>query len=96
MIFCGVGLLRPRAVTIFAAAAAFVFCCGIEFAKLYQAPWIESVRATLPGRLILGRVFSWNNLAAYAIGILAGGLVEIGFYLGRTKSKPLAKPPAHT
>lgn len=79
MIFCGVGFLRPRATTIFLVVAAFTFCCGIEFAKLYHAPWMDSVRATLLGRLVFGQVFSWNNLAAYAVGILFGGLIETGF-----------------
>ena len=87
MVFCSVGFLRPGATTMFAVAAALGFSCAFEFAKLYQAAWIESVRATLPGQLILGRVFSGNNLAAYALGIFTGGLVELGFHQWRAKRK---------
>jgi hypothetical protein len=85
MVFCGTGLLFPRLPTAFTGLAAFTFSCAVEFSQLYQAPWIESVRDTLPGRLILGRGFSWRDIAAYAIGILIGWVVEIGFYKFLTK-----------
>jgi hypothetical protein len=78
VVFCGIGFLRPRWPTALAGVAAFMFACTVEFAKWYQAAWIESVRATLPGRLVLGSVFSWKNIVAYATGILIGWVVEAG------------------
>jgi hypothetical protein len=78
MVFCGIGFLRPKLPTVCAAMAALAFSCAVEFFKLYHAPWIESVRATLPGRLVVGSVFLWKNIAAYAIGILFGWAMETG------------------
>ena len=78
MIFCGLGFLRPKLPTTFTAITALAFACAVEFLKFYQSPWLESVRATLPGRLMLGSVFSWKNIAAYAIGIFFGWAVETG------------------
>jgi hypothetical protein len=31
------------------ALAAIAYCFAIEFFQLYDAPWITSIRATLPG-----------------------------------------------
>ena len=96
MVFCGFGVLYPKLPATFNALAAFTFSCAIEFFQLYQAPWIESIRDTLPGRLILGRGFLWSDIAAYAFGILVGCVVETGFFkfLAR-KNSPHRTPPDH-
>ncbi|MEY4763641.1 MAG: hypothetical protein RI907_314 [Pseudomonadota bacterium] len=52
------------------ALAAFAFACADEFSQLYQAPWLNQVRATTLGHLVLGAHFSWWDLLAYACGIL--------------------------
>lgn len=49
---------------------SIIICVSIELSQLYQADWINSVRSTLPGRLILGRGFLWSDVVAYIIGIL--------------------------
>ena len=76
MVFLGFGFWFRRAPTVVVALAAFAFSVGIEVSQLYHAPWIDSVRATLPGRLVLGSGFAWTDLAAYAVGILVGALIE--------------------
>ena len=83
MIFLGMGFLFPRLPTCYAGLAAFAFSCAVEFFQLYQALWIDDVRDTLPGRLILGRGFAWADIAAYAVGILLGCLAEILFARNR-------------
>jgi hypothetical protein len=50
------------------SAWVFMVTCGIEFLKLYQAPWFQSIRTTLAGRLIFGSTFDWWNFGIYAIG----------------------------
>lgn len=50
------------------AAVSLFLCCLIEFSQLYQASWINSVRKTLPGRLVLGLGFLWTDLIAYILG----------------------------
>ena len=51
---------------------SLVFCFAIEFSQLYQAPLINSLRRTLPGRLILGQGFLWGDLLAYTAGVGMG------------------------
>lgn len=76
MVFLGLGFWFRRASTIALALTAFAFSTGIELFQLYRAPWIDSFRATIPGRLILGSGFSWTDILAYAVGISFGVAVE--------------------
>jgi hypothetical protein len=48
----------------------------IELQQLYQAPWIEAIRETLLGNLILGFHFSWLHLFCYLVGAILGALSE--------------------
>ena len=87
IVFLGVGFLFPRLASGFAGLTAFLFSCAVEVSQLYHAPWIESVRDTLPGRLILGRGFSWCDMEAYAVGILIGCALEILLFKFLTTKK---------
>ena len=72
LVFLGFGFLLPRAPTSRVALLALAFAWGIEFFQLYQAPWINGIRATIPGKLVLGNTFHWSDLVAYAVGIAVG------------------------
>jgi len=75
MVFWGFGVLAPRARTSRVGLAALAFCVAIELSQRYRAPWIDAVRATLPGRLILGQGFHAFDLVCYVLGAaLAAGL----------------------
>lgn len=56
---------------------SLLFCYAIEFSQLYKAPWIDSLRHTLFGRLVLGDTFLWGDLLCYTIGVSVGVLVEM-------------------
>jgi hypothetical protein len=56
--------------------ASLLFCYAIEFSQLYQAPWINRIRHTVLGGLILGEVFLWGDILSYTIGVGLGILVE--------------------
>ena len=58
------------------AIAALLICFAIELFQLYQAEWINVIRQTLPGRLILGSGFLWSDLLAYCIGVTAAFIFE--------------------
>ncbi|MEO8610423.1 MAG: DUF2809 domain-containing protein [Chloroflexota bacterium] len=49
---------------------------GIEFSELYQADWINAIRAYKLGGLILGYTFLPSDLLMYLCGIGAGVLLE--------------------
>jgi hypothetical protein len=76
MVFVGFGFLLPRASTLLIALLALGVAWGVEFSQLYHAPWIDAVRATIPGRLVLGNTFNWPDLIAYAVGVALGTWAE--------------------
>lgn len=55
---------------------ALVFSYLIEISQLYHAPWIDAIRATTLGALILGFGFLWSDIACYTIGIILGVVVD--------------------
>ena|SRR5688572_21745991 len=76
MVFVGLAFVRPGASTAHLSVLAFVISCAIEFSQLYQAPWLNEIRGTTIGHLVLGSTFSWSDIAAYAIGVLVGSLID--------------------
>ncbi|HDR7438181.1 MULTISPECIES: DUF2809 domain-containing protein [Bacillus] len=76
MIFTGFGFLFPKIKTRKLTFISLMFCCGIEVSQLYHAEWIDSVRATTLGGLVLGYGFLWSDLLAYTIGIGIGMFCE--------------------
>lgn len=57
--------------------AGVIFSFAIEFSQLYQAPWINEVRHTLFGRLVLGEGFLWSDLLCYLVGIGMGLIIDL-------------------
>jgi Protein of unknown function (DUF2809) len=76
--FLGIGLLLPGASAGRVALLALSFSLLVEVGQLYHAPWIDSIRRTPLGGLILGFDFVWSDLACYAVGVMMGMLVEYG------------------
>jgi hypothetical protein len=75
--FAGIGLLLPRASTRTVAVLAVAFCVAVELSQLYHAAWIDSIRHTTLGGLILGYGFLWSDLACYAAGVGLGVILEL-------------------
>lgn len=65
-----------------AVMGSLLFSYAIEFSQLYKAPWIDGLRHTLFGRLVLGDTFLWSDLLCYTVGIGFGVLVD-GWLLSR-------------
>ena len=76
MVLFGWRALRPRARTRDVALLTMATSVAIEVAKLWQAPWLVQFRHTTVGHLLLGQVFSWQNLVAYGVGVLAGVVLD--------------------
>ncbi|MGR5910200.1 ribosomal maturation YjgA family protein [Bacillus pacificus] len=74
MIFIGFGFLFPKIEMKKLALISLMFCYGIEVSQLYHAEWIDSIRATTLGGLVLGYGFLWSDLVAYTIGVGIGFL----------------------
>lgn len=76
MITWWISALVPSARSVVRGAVAWTICGVVEVSQLYHAPTIDAVRATLPGRLVLGSGFDPRDLAAYAIGVIAAVLLD--------------------
>ncbi|MGE7886972.1 DUF2809 domain-containing protein [Bacillus cereus] len=76
MIFTGFGFVFPKMTTKKLAFFSLIFCYGIEVSQLYHANWIDSIRATTLGGLVLGYGFLWSDLVAYTMGVGVGMLCE--------------------
>lgn len=83
MVFLGLAFLFTRLPAKLIALFTLVFAFSIEISQLYHAPWIDRLRATQLGGLVLGFTFVWSDLLCYCIGILIGLLVETYLMSGR-------------
>ncbi len=75
--FLGFGLILRRQSTWRVALFAMTFSILIEVSQLYHAPWLESIRHTILGGLILGFDFLWSDLACYAVSVGLGVAIEL-------------------
>lgn len=77
LVFLLVGFLFPGLSTARAALVAGVIAAAVEFGQMVHAPWLEALRGTLCGRLVLGRGFLWSDLVCYGVGIAIGVVAEL-------------------
>ncbi len=74
MVYCLVGFLRPRWRTLLVIFVASCIAVSVEVSQLWHTPWLDAFRQTRLGVLLIGRFFSWADIAAYLAGIaLAAG-----------------------
>ena len=76
MIYWTVSSVRPLWPLTRGALVSSVIALCVELFKLYHVPLLDAFRLTLPGKLLLGRVFSLRDLVAYAVAIMAGVLAD--------------------
>jgi hypothetical protein len=74
--FLLIGLALPRASTWRVALLAMIVSNLVELSQLYHAGWIDAIRRTALGGLILGSGFVWSDLACYAVGVGLGVVIE--------------------
>ncbi|KGK87009.1 DUF2809 domain-containing protein [Clostridium sp. HMP27] len=85
MVFFIFGFIFRDSETKKIALIGILFCYLIELSQLYHANWIDSIRKTTLGGLVLGYGFLWSDLLAYAIGIGIGITIEI--FLSKLRRK---------
>jgi hypothetical protein len=88
MVYWTVAWLIPDASIKKVALLALAFSYADEVSQLYQAPWINAVRRTTLGHLVLGSAFSWLDMLAYTIGVAAGATVEYFLPFNSVRSGP--------
>lgn len=80
MVFWALGFIFKSESTVVIAAGALTLSFVVELTQLYHSPYIDSVRSTLIGGLLLGYTFIWSDLVCYTAGVLIGILFEKLFY----------------
>ena len=76
MIYWIVRFIRPDLGYGYSVLIALGICFCIELSQLYHADWINQIRETRLGRLVLGRGFLWSDLLAYAFGSATGFVID--------------------
>ena len=92
--FCLAALVVwPRARAWAVALAVLAATCGVELLQLWHPPWLEAVRATVPGGLLLGSTFVWEDFPWYFVGAALGwGWIVALQRLGRARLSRRAGP----
>uniref|UniRef100_A0A942T7T0 DUF2809 domain-containing protein n=2 Tax=Bacillaceae TaxID=186817 RepID=A0A942T7T0_9BACI len=76
MVYLGFRFLLFRKRILTALLLSLIFSFGIEFSQLYQAGWINQIRGTVLGALVLGHGFLMVDLLRYTIGIMIGSFID--------------------
>ena len=69
MVFFLVAIAASHSPRLSVASIAASIAVAVELFRLVHAPWLDAFRLTLPGALLLGRIFSPWNMLAYGAGI---------------------------
>ena len=92
-----IGAVAPGARVGRRSIAAIAVCWAVEASQPWHAPWLEAIRATTLGSLVLGRGFDPGDLPAYAVGVIAAALGEtiVGSLRARRSTSPgdAGEPP---
>ena len=76
MVYFAAAVVWRRAPVARIGVGALLFSVLVEASQLYHAPWIDAVRATRLGGLVLGFGFLWSDVVCYAIGVGLGAMVD--------------------
>lgn len=77
LVFALAGAIAPQARLRTRALLALAYAFASEFSQLVKVEWLDAVRQTRLGALVLGQGFLWSDLACYAAGIALGALGEL-------------------
>jgi hypothetical protein len=60
--------INPKIPPRLAAILVFMITALLEFLQLWHPPFLEAIRATLIGRLLIGTTFDWWDFPHYMLG----------------------------
>lgn len=76
MMYLLVSVLLPGQRILRRGVIALSLAFLVEVSQLYHAPWIDAIRATTLGGLVLGFGFLWSDFACYTVGVVLGMVIE--------------------
>jgi uncharacterized protein DUF2809 len=79
MIVWWMGVAAPHLALRTRGLMAFAVCIAVELSQLYQTPFLDALRRTLLGHLVLGNGYDPRDFLAYGVGVaLAVALGHLG------------------
>lgn len=75
-LFLGLALLFPRWASLRLGILAFILSVLVEISQAIDTPWLNAARDTVPGQLLLGQVFAWEDFPRYFLGALLATLLD--------------------
>jgi len=76
MLFLVVSFVLAGRLLVQRCIISLVLAFAVEVSQLYHSPWIDGIRSTTLGGLVLGFGFLWSDLVCYLVGIVAGVLAD--------------------
>jgi hypothetical protein len=87
LVYWCLALLLACAKPIVIAVLALLISTAVEFFKLFNPPAIDAFRDTFAGKVLLGRYFSFRDIAVYCIAICIALWIDHTALHSRTASK---------
>lgn len=84
MVYLLLAAIWPRVSFRRLAVGTAAFALAVEVGQLYHAPWIDAVRDTRLGGLVLGFGFLWSDVACYAVGVALA--VALDWWITRSRA----------
>ena len=76
MVYWLVAFVLPQKAPRFLGLLAAVVAAAVECFKLYHSAGLDAFRLTLAGKLLLGRVFSLQDIAVYWLAIVVAACLD--------------------
>lgn len=76
MVWLGWAMVLPRADAATLGWMALLTSSMVELSQLYKTPWLDALRETTMGHLVLGSGFAGHDIVAYAVGIAVGVMLD--------------------
>lgn len=76
MLFWVLAVASRHASTSQLAAITIAIAFAVEYSQLYHAAWIDAIRQSRVGALLLGSGFRWSDLVCYVVGVCGAGVVD--------------------
>ena len=75
-VYLSLAMLAPKWSLAKLGLLAFGISVAVELSQLVDLDWLNAIRKTLPGRLLLGSVFLWIDLLRYFTGAVLATVLD--------------------
>lgn len=72
-----IAAIVPKVSKIKIVIIVLIITCSLEFLQLFHHPFLETIRSTFLGRILIGHSFSWYDFPYYIIGCGFGYVILV-------------------